>query len=88
MTDTTLSSICDACRGPIAITAEPGQRWDELQWQHTDPKPVTTHRAVPELRFVIDADCPGCNLPEVGFAPARSEFVCSRCGWTGEERPS
>lgn len=82
-----LHSVCDQCRGPITITIDPGQRWDDVEWEHTDPAPVTKHHAVPELRFAIDATCPGCDYPEIGFAPARDEFVCSRCLHTQTERP-
>lgn len=82
------SSVCDTCGGPIAITIVVGeQRWHDVDWQHTDPQPNTRHRAVPELRLAIDATCPGCGFPEIGYAPAREEFTCSRCGHTTTERP-
>jgi ribosomal protein S27E len=86
----TRHSICDICDEPISITAIAGRTcWCDVTWTHTEgaysPK---GHAAVPEVRFVIDATCPGCNFPEIGFAPAREEFVCSRCGHTQETRPA
>lgn len=86
-TKQTLTSVCDLCREPISITVGPGQRWDEVDWQHDDQPEPRTHRPVPELRYAIDATCPGCKYPEIGFAPARDEFVCSRCGHTQTQRP-
>lgn len=80
-------SICDhrGCRKPITITIDPGQRWDQVEWQHADPK--LRHRPVPEMRFAIDATCPGCDFPEIGFSPALDRFICSRCLHTQTQRP-
>lgn len=80
-------SVCDhrGCRLPIAITVNPGQRWDDVKWQHEDSS--VQHRAVPEMRFAIDATCPGCDYPEIGYSPTTEQFVCSRCLHTQAERP-
>jgi hypothetical protein len=86
----TCTSICDACGRPIVITIVVGQqRWNDVEWAHDDPTmtPLDEHQPVPELRICCDATCPGCNYPEIGFAPARDEFICSRCGHTQTERP-
>lgn len=82
-----LHSLCDyhSCGEPITITIADGQKWHDVQWQHDDS--TVGHRAIPELRFAIDATCPGCKYPEIGFAPHRDEFVCARCGHTSTERP-
>lgn len=84
----TLTSVCNLCEAPIGISIVVGeQKWRDVDWTHLNEKPGTLHRAIPELRFVIDATCPGCDYPEIGFAPARDEFVCSRCGHTQDTRP-
>lgn len=82
-------SICDhrGCREPIRITIDPGQRWGDVEWEHADHTLDAAHRPVPELRFAIDATCPGCDYPETSFSPALDQFVCSRCGHTSTERP-
>lgn len=83
----TRTSICDyrGCGEPISISIVVGkQRWSDVDWIHEHHM---GHRAVPELRIACDATCPGCKYPEIGFAPARAEFVCSRCGHTQTERP-
>lgn len=84
----TLTSICDICHGPIEISIVVGeQKWHDVEWEHALDGDDAGHPAQAELRFVIDATCPGCDYPEIGFAPARDEFVCSRCGHTQTERP-
>lgn len=80
-----LHSICADCQEPIHITIDPGQRWNEVEWTHVDA--ADSHPPVPEMRFAIDATCPNCGHPEIGYAPAREEFVCSRCLHTQTERP-
>jgi len=88
-TTETRHSICDLCKGHIAITVVVGkQKWHDVDWKHVNAKPITAHRATPELRFVIDATCPSCDFPEISYAPAREEFVCSRCRHTQETRPA
>lgn len=89
-TTETRTSVCDVCTRPIAISIVAGeQRWNAVEWAHTDDDmtPLDEHRPVPELRIACDATCPGCKYPEIGFAPARDEFACSRCGHTQTERP-
>lgn len=84
-------SICQVCDAPISITIIVGsQRWDDVNWVHrgAGSEPMPPHNATPELRIVIDATCPGCAYPEIGYAPQRTEFVCSRCGHTQQERPA
>lgn len=83
----TLHSICDQCHGPITITIEPGQRWDQVEWHHASEGDDDGHPPQAELRFAIDATCPGCEWPEIGFAPERNEFVCARCLHTQTDRP-
>jgi len=86
ITTETRRSRCDVCRGPISISITIGeQRWDDVDWQHSDLEPPQ-HRAVPEMRICIDEDCPGCGFPEIGFAPASEQFICSRCGFTSSTR--
>jgi hypothetical protein len=41
-----------------------------------------------DVRLAIDATCPGCEFPEIGYAVARSMFSCSRCGHEQTERPA
>lgn len=80
-------SVCDhrGCRQPITITITSGvQRWADVEWEHDHD---AGHRAVPEMRFAIDATCPGCDYPEIGFSPALEQFVCSRCEHTQTTRP-
>lgn len=84
--DGVVHSLCSPpCGDPITITANP--RFDTASWIHDELK-VRDHEAVPEFRTCIDATCPGCGNAEIGFAPDRSVFTCSRCGWTGTERPA
>lgn len=81
-TELTFHSICERCSGSISyITGQRARAWDH------DVRPVDRHEVKPELRFAIDATCPGCKYPEIGYAPARQEFTCSRCGHTQTERP-
>lgn len=78
-------SLCAApCGDPITITANP--RFDTASWIHDEVK-IRDHEPAPELRGCIDATCPGCDNFEIGIAFDRAVFVCSRCGWTGTERP-
>jgi len=65
---------------PIAYDAK-SQRWD-----HEDAADAT-HDIEPELRFAVDATCPGCDFPEIGYAPGRAVFTCSRCGHEQTDRP-
>ena len=82
----TLVSICSTCNTSIEISIVVGeQKWHDVAWQHVET--AADHEPLPELRVAIDATCPGCNYPEIGFAPAREEFICSRCGHTQTERP-
>lgn len=85
----TRTSLCAICDQPISISIVIGQqRWHDVAWMHIAPPPVTDDHVVsPELRICCDATCPACKYPEMGFAPARDEFVCSRCGHTQTERP-
>lgn len=88
-TTATLSSVCDSgrCRKPIEITIVVGeQKWQDVDWVHVDS--TIRHRAVPELRFCIDATCPGCDYPEIGYSPALEQFICSRCGHAQTDRPA
>jgi ribosomal protein S27E len=81
-------SFCEACGDSITIRLADGQRWPDASWNHDGgPLQDADHTPVPELRFAIDATCPSCKYPEIGFAPAREEFVCSRCGHTQTTRP-
>lgn len=77
-----VASICDTCRGRITWSPYPGND----NWKHEDVD--QDHAAEPELRFVIDATCPGCDFPEIGYSPALEQFICSRCGHTQDTRPN
>lgn len=55
--------------------------------EHDYPDDAGDHGPVLELRIVMDVDCPGCDFPEIGYAPSRDEYCCSRCGWASAERP-
>ncbi|AIY17751.1 hypothetical protein GUY44_06960 [Pimelobacter simplex] len=84
----TRTSVCAQCQSQISISIAVGeQRWSDAEWEHAEPQEATRHRAIPEVRIACDATCPNCKYPEIGFAPARDEFVCSRCGHTQTERP-
>lgn len=81
-----LKSICAHCLTPINLTGV--GRYDTATWHHDHGDQYEMHAATPELRISIDATCPGCQYPEIGYAPARQQYVCSRCGHTQTERPA
>lgn len=82
-TKRTYTSVCSICEGAIT-TANAVSAWTHLNRADWVDNP---HNPKPELRFAIDATCPGCDFPEIGFAPDRGKFVCSRCGHTTDTRP-
>jgi hypothetical protein len=86
----TISSLCDTCGGSITHGATAGSGFDKSVWTHVNDADWvdSPHQAKPELRIAIDATCPGCDYPEIGYTPQRGEFICSRCGHTQAERPS
>jgi len=65
-----------------AITYDPATR----AWSHENTADAA-HDIVPELRFAIDATCPGCKYPEIGYAPEREVFTCSNCKHEQPDRP-
>lgn len=81
-------SRCDLCEAPIVISIIVGeQRWPDVEWTHLEDGPIRLHAATPELRVAIDATCPNCDYPEMGFAQKRDEFACSHCGHAQDTRP-
>lgn len=81
----TFHSRCEIDGDPIHYLG-PSEFDGRPVWLH-DIDRTYDHLAQPELRFTVDATCPGCGFPEIGFAPTREEFVCSRCQHTQNERP-
>jgi hypothetical protein len=83
MATATITTRCDKCRERIG--------WVDRSWVHLDSpdhgRRQKRHDAVPELRIAIDATCPNCSHPEMGYQPDRAEFICSRCEHTTTERP-
>ena len=84
MSTATITTRCHVCTERIG--------WIDCRWVHLDfpehSRRQKRHDAVPELRLCVDATCPNCGWPELGFQPDRGEFICSRCEHAMTERPS
>lgn len=83
MTIASITTRCQKCAERIV--------WIDRRWVHLDSpdhgRRQKRHDAEPEMRFCVDAACPGCGHPEMGFQPDRGEFICSRCEHTQTNRP-
>lgn len=85
-TKTVWHSWCEQpCGQPITAPTNPGGQ--VTGWTHDD-EAITDHPAVSEVRACVDATCPDCGNWDTSYSFGREVFCCSRCGWTGTERPA
>lgn len=87
-TPTWLSRCQQPCGIPVRVDQAARLAGAGVVWLHDYPELEPGHIADPELRICIDATCPVCDHPEVGYSIDRELFCCSRCGHEQPTRPA